>query len=103
MKNILQKIRNKPPEFRMVLAVILAVIVTGLIATGWVWSLTSSQKPADQNNAPSPFAALGQSIKSTVQNSHIKSSTETNTQIINANDVTTAHDETNPYQATVTQ
>ncbi len=65
--------------------------------------MTVPQKPADQTNAPSPFSALGQSIKSTVQNSHIKSSTEMNTQIINADDITTAHDETNPYEAKVTQ
>lgn len=87
----------------MTLSVVLALVCTGLIAGFWGWTLSATKKPAVQNNAPSPFSALGASIKSTVKNADWKpnSNTQTQTEIIDASqtpDPSTAHDETNPYQ-----
>lgn len=68
MKRILQNIRSRPPEFRLMVAVILALIVTILIGVGW--GMTFSRRVKNNTEkAPSPINALGGSIKNVIQNS----------------------------------
>ncbi len=68
MKRILQNIRSRPPEFRLIVAVVLALIVTILIGIGW--GMTFSRRVKNNSEkVPSPLNALGGSIKNVIQNS----------------------------------
>lgn len=63
MKKTLQKIRSKSPEFRLMLSLILAVLLTGVVAVFWGMSLSfRSVKSVDQ----APFDSMVSSIKGTV-------------------------------------
>lgn len=81
MKKILYNIRSKSPEFKLGLSLLLSLVLTTAIVVGYV--LIKSAEPADTSDAPSPFSALGQSIKSAASKSSIANS-DSNVQIIDA-------------------
>lgn len=67
MKKVLEKIRSKSPEFRLMVAVILAAVMTILI--GILWGVTFSRGTKHvAKDAPTPFNALTGSIKGVIQN-----------------------------------
>lgn len=96
MKKTLATIRSKSPEVRMTIALILAVFFTGLIAAGWVMTLSSGNTSPNKPKAPSPFNSLTGAIKDVVVTPN------KNTQIIDAGNSNTTpdtmYDESNPYQ-----
>lgn len=68
MKRIIHKIRLQPPEFRMMVAVVAAMIITGAITALWVMSWSTGPTREETSSAPSPLSALLGSIKGTIQN-----------------------------------
>lgn len=105
MKKVLFYIRSKPPKFRMTLSFVLAFVCTAGIAALMIWTNRASYQPKTAPDAPSPFAALGQTIKTVVKDSDFKSQmgqgNTTSPEIIDAGAVSSEHDETNPYQDSV--
>lgn len=65
--SILEKIRSKSPEFRLMLAIGLAIIFTGIIATVYIIQLTSTGTFKSKSETPSPLNALFGSIKETFE------------------------------------
>lgn len=97
MKKTLAKLRSKPREVRMMIAFVLALVFTCIIGAGWVMTITSGNHTKNKTKAPSPFSALTGNIKDVIVNP------SGNTEIIDAGNPDTAHDESNPYQAPVTE
>lgn len=95
MKKTLEKIRSKPPEVRMTIALILAIVCTGIVGAGWIMTLSGGSKKI-KSDAPSPLTALTGVIKDAVVNPNKNS----NTEIIDVSNPDTTHDESNPYQTT---
>ena len=91
MKKILHKIHAQPPQFRLMLSVIIAGTITAIIAVIWMYGLFGgSGNQSQSDNAPSPFNSLVSSIKTTVQNSPVSSSSANQVQIINADDASSS-------------
>ncbi len=92
MRKIIHKIRSQPPQFRVMVAVIAALVVTAGIAVLWAFSF--SKGPVDETStvAPSPLSALVDTVKNTIQDSkedHANAGDATNpVQVINADDAT---------------
>ena len=80
MKRILTHLRGQTPEVRLGIAIVLALIVTGIIAGLWIATRTLSMKnnrarraeTATVHEAPKPFQVFGQSIKQVFQKSDVK-------------------------------
>jgi hypothetical protein len=68
MKRALQNLRSKSPEVRLMVAIVLALLLTALIAVGW-GATFFRKNGGDKSKAPSPISALGGSIKGVIQNS----------------------------------
>ena len=69
MKKIIHKIRLQPPEFRMMVAVVLAVVLTVIIGAFWLATLSSGPTQEESTNAPSPFSTLVSSVKTIISSS----------------------------------
>lgn len=103
MKKIFGFLKNQRPEIRMLVAGILALSATALIAVGWMMSPSDTRKTASSSRAPSPINALGQSIRSSIQQNPVtgtwvpdrESSNTAQVQIVNVSD---SFDESNPYE-----
>lgn len=76
----------------MVIALILAFVFTAIIGAGWVMTLSTGSHASNKPKAPSPLSSLGGAIKDVVV------SPNKDTEIIDAGNLDTAHDESNPYQ-----
>ncbi|MDB4984383.1 MAG: hypothetical protein JWM20_562 [Patescibacteria group bacterium] len=86
----LSKIRTKSPEFRLMLSIGCAFVLTVVIVGGYV--LIQSSGTSVKSSAPSPFSVVAGSIKdSIVTNSSQK------TQVIDASATQTTHDESSPF------
>jgi hypothetical protein len=96
MKKTLDKIRSKPPEVRLTIAIGLALFCTALIAVGWGMTFSSGSS-TPKPKAPSPLTALTGAIKDIV----VTPNKDSNTQIIDASNPDTSHDESRPYQAPI--
>ena len=93
MKKALEKIKTKPAEIRMTIAIALALLCTGIIAAGWGMTFSSTTQPK-REKAPSPISAFAGAVKDVIN----PSQNSQKIQIINAGDV--LYDESNPYQTT---
>lgn len=103
MKRIIHKIRLQPPEMRIMIAVIAALVLTSVIGAFWISTITSGPVQEEKTDTtPGPLSSLISNIKDTVTSSRTQNPTPTasqnNVQVIDAGDTSTAHDETNPYQ-----
>jgi hypothetical protein len=88
MKKILQQLQSKPPAIRMMFAGLLALITTGFIFAGWVMVPSEKQERVKTDQVPSPLSALGQSIRTTIQDSPlVNRDSEKNVEIINATEL----------------
>lgn len=87
MKKLLQKLRAKSYHVRMTISIVAALVTTIIIAAVWLTFISiNGAQPSETKEAPSPFDALVGSVKGTFQESK---DDQSNTQIINVNDVTT--------------
>ena len=106
MRRVIHKIRLQPPEFRMMVAVVAALVLTGIIAALWAQTLSVEPKTI-KTNAPRPFDALVENVKgvftsSTLETTSIPSGNTV--EIIDAgvssqSSPSSQHDESNPASA----
>ncbi len=93
----------QPPEFRGIIAVLLALIMTSIIGYFWIGTLSSGTFQKEVSNAPSPFESLVGNIRDVVK----RSKDETSIPVASPNRIQvidqssgdtpdTMHDESNP-------
>lgn len=59
----------QPPEFRGIIAVLLALIMTSIIGYFWIGTISRGTFQRESSNAPSPFNSLIQNISDVVKQS----------------------------------
>lgn len=69
MRKVIHKIRMQPPEFRGIIAVLLAIIMTSIIGYFWAGTLSTGTFQRETSSAPSPFSSLVGNIRDVVSNS----------------------------------
>lgn len=69
MRKVIHKIRMQPPEFRGIIAVLLAIIMTSIIGYFWVGTLSTGTFQRETSTAPSPFSSLIGNIRDVVNKS----------------------------------
>jgi len=101
MKHLLHKLRSHPPQIRLLVAAICALVATGFITAGWVMVPSGKQSSKSETvKTVTPFNAIVDSVGSVIQGSPLsKKKDEAPVQIIDAgqNPEYDLHDETNPY------
>jgi hypothetical protein len=99
MRRIIQKIRLQPPEFRIMVAVVAALIVTGVITAFWATTISGSIHSDTSNNTPGPLRSLISNIKDVVSTSTQQNpspfSSPNQIQVIDTNHQS-AYDESHP-------
>ncbi|MEI8223553.1 MAG: hypothetical protein WCG20_00345 [bacterium] len=69
MRRIIHKIRLQPPEFRVMIAVIAAFMVTAVIAVFWASTLSVGIFQQEKTDTtPGPISALVSNIKGVISN-----------------------------------
>ncbi len=63
MKKIINKIRLQPPEFRGIIAIIAALVVTLIIGMFWITSLSSTRAQSKESETLDPLSLLIANIK----------------------------------------
>ena len=112
IKKTLHNIRSKPPEVRLVIALVLAIVVTAGVVAIWAVAtfghrdhdvIAQDQSSTQTANAPSPFSALVSSAKGDIGNLKAATSTPaTQTSVGDTNNVQVIdagaqpNDESNP-------
>jgi len=103
MRKVIHKIRMQPPEFRGIIAVLLALIMTSIIGYFWIGTLSRGTFQEETSNAPSPFESLVGNIRDVVKRSQdevvIPSTSPNRIQVIDQSSGTTPdmmYDESNP-------
>ena len=116
MRKVLHSIRQKPPEFRLAISLVLALALTGIVAAFWISNFFHQAQPDDQSqvvtsDAPTPFQSLVSTVKQsagdlkmpklpTAANATTAVAAPTNSvQVIDAG---AANDESNPADASST-
>lgn len=69
MRKVIHKIRMQPPEFRGIIAVLLAIIMTSIIGYFWVGTLSTGTFQRETSTAPSPFNSLIKNIRDVTKKS----------------------------------
>lgn len=105
MRRIIHKIRLQPPEFRVMVAVIAAFVVTAVIAIFWASTLsTGTFQQEKTDTTPGPVSSLVSNVKSAFQrNSYEKNpvlGSENNVQVIDSGAVQSDFDESQPASTT---
>jgi cytoskeletal protein RodZ len=89
MRRIIHKIRLQPPEFRVMVAVIAAFMVTAVIAVFWASTLSVGIFQQEKTDTtPSPISSLVSNIKGAINKTgsenDIKNQTENSVQVIDS-------------------
>lgn len=107
MRRIIHKIRLQPPEFRVMVAVIAAFVVTGVIAVFWASTLSSGTFQHEKTDTtPGPITSLVSNIKDVV--THARTETPDNSsgnntvQVIDSGTTSSDFDESNPANSVTT-
>lgn len=94
MRRIIHKIRMQPPEFRVIIAVLLALVMTSIIGYFWVGTLSTSTFQKETTETESPFQSLVTNIKDVVSQSKEENPSPFTEE--NAVEITNEYDESNP-------
>lgn len=108
MRRIIHKIRLQPPEFRVMVAVIAAFIVTGVIAVFWASTLSTGTFQHERTDTtPGPITSLVSNIKDVVTHARPETSPDQSgnaVQVIDSGVTPSSEfDESHPANATTTQ
>lgn len=102
MKRLLHHLQSRPPQVRLLVAAICALVATGVIAAGWVMVPSSGQKKNRTSQTVTPINALVDSVEGVFKNSPLgKKDSDSKVEIIDVNKPEQPyqlHDETKPYQ-----
>ena len=76
MRRIIHKIRLQPPEFRVMVAVIAAFMVTAVIAVFWASTLSTGIFQQEKTDStPGPISSLVSNIKGVISNAGSENNT----------------------------
>lgn len=105
MRRIIHKIRLQPPEFRLMIAVIAAFVITSVIAVFWASTLSTGIFQQERTDATlSPISSLVSNIKGVISNTgsenDIKNKLGNSVQVIDSGAVQSDFDESQPASTT---